>query len=86
LFSKFVDVVDLDVRQPERARHAAFDDAAADDAAEIEGEIRAGSGDDSLRAPAQKLRVEGTRSRFVSGVKLEVRETTWMRSIDVHVS
>src|SRR5256885_8743469 len=45
------DVGDLDVGQPQRTPGAALDDATAEPAAELEGDVRPGPGVDPLRAP-----------------------------------
>jgi hypothetical protein len=51
------DAVDLDVGEPEGAAGFAFDGATAEQA-EPEREVGAGSGVDSLRAPAEELLVD----------------------------
>jgi len=56
-----IDLVDLDVREPERPLGAAFDDPAPQPAAKLEHEIGAAPRIDQLRPPPEQRRVEGAR-------------------------
>src|SRR3989442_1930732 len=56
-----VDLVDLDVREPNRPPGATFDDPAAEPATKLECEIGAAPRIDQLRSPPEQRRVESAR-------------------------
>jgi hypothetical protein len=78
----FVDLVDLDVGEPERPPCAALDDAAVDAAAESERQIGTAPQLDQLRAPRQHTLVEGTRRRPIGRVQLQMDNRS--RSDEIH--
>jgi hypothetical protein len=62
------------MKQPQRARGAAFDDAAAEPPSQVEGEVGAAPGLDQLPAPAQEVGVERACPCPVTGVELQVHD------------
>jgi hypothetical protein len=67
-----VDLVDLDIGNPERPSRVALDDPAAQTAAEVEGEIGATPRIDQLRSPPQQPLVVGARGRPIARVPISV--------------
>src|SRR6266536_3320555 len=80
-----LDLVDLDVREPDRPPGCAFDDPAAEPAAELEREIGAAPRIDQLRPPPEQRRVEGARGRPIGSVQLEMHHRTRPGMIHVHI-
>ena len=73
----FVDLVDVDVGKPERPLGAAFDDPAAETAAQFEREVGAASRLDQFRPPTEQPGVERARGLVIAGVQLQVHN--WPR-------
>ena len=66
------DLVDLDVGQPERAPGGALDDAAPEPVAELEGQVGAGFGFESIPAASRRAHVKVAGLRQVSRVELQM--------------
>src|SRR5919204_1396117 len=69
---RLADLGDLHVRQPERPRRGALDDAAAQPVSQREREVRAVARVDALRRPVAEPVVERARTPEVAGVQLQV--------------
>jgi hypothetical protein len=85
MLSGLFDMADLDVGQPQRARGATFDDAAAEPPTQLKGKVRAGPGLNQLRAPAQELRVERARPCLITGVELQMNDGPRTGRMHVHL-
>jgi hypothetical protein len=70
-----LDLLDLDVRQPDRPPPIALDDPAIERAAKREPVIRAPSTLQALRAPTKQLAVQHARAGQVLGMQLQVHQT-----------
>src|SRR5258708_35428730 len=67
-----VDLVDLDVGQPDRVLAAALNDSTPEIVAEFEREVRTVHSVDRLSAPAAQRRIESAGADQVGGMQLEV--------------